>query len=199
MLFRTIEQRNRAGQSIKQHSCDTTDAVRGSRTASMKFFELFTAAAICVLQWSTADATSQVIRIGGIFPVTDIATAKINRAGAGWLAGSLMAIADLNSLYANSTNYRFKLAVRDSRKTFSNTVVGSLLLSKSVFNNNGSHVIVGAGKLSSEFYATSLSNYLFDTTVYMITEEVCFDFLGREEDYLTHMIALFTLSSQHIC
>jgi hypothetical protein len=112
----------------------------------MTIFALFTAAAIFALQWSAVDAISQVIRIGGIYPITDVVTAKINRAGAQWLAASLMAAADLNTMYAKSSNYRFKLAVRDSRKTFSNTVVGCLALSKSVFNSNGSHVIVGAGK-----------------------------------------------------
>jgi hypothetical protein len=128
-----------------EQSCGTTEAAKGSRTAKMKFFALYTAAAIFALQWSAVDAISQVIRIGGIYPITDVVTAKINRAGAQWLAGSLMAAADLNTLYATSSNYRFKLAVRDSKKTFSNTVVGCLALSKSVFNNNGSHVIVGAG------------------------------------------------------
>ena len=127
----------------------------------MKFFELFTAATIIALHWFTADATPHVIRIGGIYPITDIVTAKINRVGAQWLAGSLMAAADLNTLYAKSTNYRFKLAVRDSRKTFSNTVVGCLALSKSVFNQNGSHVIVGAGKQSwSAVFCHSLTRTL---------------------------------------
>lgn len=89
----------------------------------------------------------QVIRIGGIYPITNIVNAKINRNGAQWLAGSLMAMRDLNSdpQYIAS-NIEFKLAVRDSRKTFSNTVVGCLALAQTVFKSSGSHVIVGAGE-----------------------------------------------------
>ena len=88
----------------------------------------------------------QVIRIGGIYPITNILNAKINKNGAQWLAGSLMAMRDLNSdpQYIAS-NIEFKLAVRDSRKTFSNTVVGCLDLAQTVFKSSGSHVIVGAG------------------------------------------------------
>ena len=89
----------------------------------------------------------QVIRIGGIYPITNIVTAKININGAQWLAGSLMAMRDLNAnpIYA-ANNIQFKLAVRDSRKTFSNTVVGCLALAQTVFQSSGSHVIVGAGE-----------------------------------------------------
>ena len=89
----------------------------------------------------------QIIRLGGIYPVTSIATATVNVNGAQWLAGSLMAIKDLNAEQRFiDSNIKFKLAVRDSRKTFSNTVVGCLALAQSVFNGNGSHVIVGAGE-----------------------------------------------------
>jgi hypothetical protein len=101
---------------------------------------------IFVIYSLMANAT-QIVRIGGIYPITNIVTAKINSNGAQWLAGSLMAMNDLNtnpSFIAN--NIQFKLAVRDSRKTFSNTVIGCLALANSVFSTNGSQVIVGAGQ-----------------------------------------------------
>lgn len=146
-----------------QHSCDTTEAAKGLRKATMKFLKIFTAATFFMHKWFATDAAPQYVRIGGIYPITDITTATINRAGAQWLAGSLMAAADLNLLYAKTTNYQFKLAVRDSRKTFSNTVVGCLALSKTVFLNNGSHVIVGAGKmLRSVLYRTIRTYHLYN-------------------------------------
>lgn len=94
----------------------------------------------------TVYAAPQIVRMGGIYPITNIVTAKVNPIGAQWLAGSLLALRDLNSdpIY-KAQQISFQLAVRDSRKTFSNTVVGCLALAKSVFKNNGSQVIVGAG------------------------------------------------------
>ena len=85
--------------------------------------------------------------MGGIYPITNVVTAKSNVQGPQWLAGSLMAVKDLNAdPFFIQSGIQFKLAVRDSRKTFSNTVVGCLALAKTVFKNNGSQVIVGAGE-----------------------------------------------------
>lgn len=94
----------------------------------------------------TATNSVQIVRIGGMYPLTDISTGSMNPIGAQWLAGSLMAVSDLNAEYVTK-NIKFKLAVRDSKKTFSNTVLGSLDLSRGVFQKNGTHVIVGAGAL----------------------------------------------------
>jgi hypothetical protein len=90
------------------------------------------------------DSDKQIVRIGGIFPITDSDTAKIDERGGQWLAGSLMGLNDLNEEY-KSRNIEFKLAVRDSKKTFSNTVVACLELAQDVYDGNGSHVIVGSG------------------------------------------------------
>jgi ABC-type branched-subunit amino acid transport system substrate-binding protein len=87
---------------------------------------------------------AQIVRIGGMYPLTDITTGLMNSLGSQWLAGSLMAVRDLNVEYATK-NVKFELAVRDSRRTFSNTVEGSLELSRKVFKNSGTHIIVGAG------------------------------------------------------
>ena len=93
----------------------------------------------------TTTQSAQIVRIGGMYPLTDITTGLMNPLGAQWLAGSIMAVRDLNSEYA-AKGIQFQLAVRDSRRTFSNTVEGSLELSRKVFKNTGTHIIVGAGK-----------------------------------------------------
>lgn len=92
----------------------------------------------------TTTNSAQIVRIGGMYPLTDISTGLMNPLGSQWLAGSLMAMRDLNIEYA-TRNIKFELAVRDSRRTFSNTVEGSLELSRNVFKNTGTHIIVGAG------------------------------------------------------
>ena len=92
----------------------------------------------------TTTQSAQIVRIGGMYPLTDITTGLMNPLGAQWLAGSVMAVRDLNSEYATK-GIKFELAVRDSRRTFSNTVEGSLELSRKVFKNYGTHIIVGAG------------------------------------------------------
>lgn len=93
---------------------------------------------------SVCGTSTQVVRIGALFPLSDIKSNKRNDNGAQWLAGSLMAIDDLNQLYADR-NVSFKFAVRDTKRTFSKTVIGTFDLADKVFENNGSHVIVGAG------------------------------------------------------
>jgi hypothetical protein len=73
---------------------------------------------VCLVIFSkTTYSVKQIVRIGAIYPITNIATARTNLIGAQWLAGSLMGLKDLR-------NIEFQLSVRDSRKTFSNTVVG---------------------------------------------------------------------------
>eukprot|EP00596_Hydrurales_sp_CCMP1899_P000319 CAMPEP_0119034848 /NCGR_PEP_ID=MMETSP1177-20130426/1866_1 /TAXON_ID=2985 /ORGANISM="Ochromonas sp, Strain CCMP1899" /LENGTH=916 /DNA_ID=CAMNT_0006992625 /DNA_START=611 /DNA_END=3364 /DNA_ORIENTATION=+ len=78
-----------------------------------------------------------------MYPITNN-TAQTNIIGAQWLAASLMGLKDLNVEYKDR-DIEFQLSVRDSRRTFSNTVVGCLSLAQSVFHGNGSQVIVGAG------------------------------------------------------
>jgi hypothetical protein len=90
------------------------------------------------------NSDKQIVRIGGIFPITDSETAKIDEVGGQCLAESLMGMDDLNE-EIKSRNIEFKLAVRDSKKTFSNTVVDCLELAQKVCDGNGSHVFVGLG------------------------------------------------------
>jgi hypothetical protein len=109
------------------------------RLLSCRFF------AVCLLLFNqTVYSGKQIVRIGAIYPITNIATARTNFIGAQWLAGSLMGLKDLNDAY-ESRDIEFQLSVRDSRKSFSNTVVGCLSLARTVYHGNGSQVIVGAG------------------------------------------------------
>ena len=104
-------------------------------------------------------AFEQDVRIGAIYPVSTRTLGMKNVAGAQWLAGGLMAISDLNILF-ESRNIHFKLAVRDSKRTFSNTIVGTLDLVSKVFEGNGTHVVVGAAlNVLSEAMAYVLRDY----------------------------------------
>jgi hypothetical protein len=96
--------------------------------------------------WSSIHITSvysDIVRFGAIFPITD-QSAEIDERGAQWLAGSLIAVDDLNKEF-KSKDIEFKLAVRDSKRTFSNTVRATLELAEEVYNGNGSQIIIGAG------------------------------------------------------
>ena len=87
---------------------------------------------------------TQEVRIGALYPLSNVKSGTENQNGSEWLAGSLMAIQDLNKYYADR-NIVFKVAVRDTKRTFSNTVLGTFDLVERVFDKNGSHIIVGAG------------------------------------------------------
>jgi hypothetical protein len=92
----------------------------------------------------TLVSSKQIVRLGGMYPISDSGTAEIDEVGGQWLAGSLMALADLNKEY-ESRDIEFKLAVRDSKTTFSHTVVATLELIQKVYDGNGSHAIIGGG------------------------------------------------------
>jgi hypothetical protein len=47
----------------------------------------------------------QIVRIGAIYPITNIATASINFIGAQWLAGSLMGLKGTSLLYIILLSY----------------------------------------------------------------------------------------------
>jgi ABC-type branched-subunit amino acid transport system substrate-binding protein len=80
----------------------------------------------------------QTVRIGAIFPFD-------NDDGNQLLAGSLMAISDLNALYKAERNISFKVAVRDSEGTFSDSILASLDIAVHAFGGQGVHIFLGAG------------------------------------------------------
>lgn len=80
----------------------------------------------------------QTVRIGVLFPFHPVDGSQL-------LAGSLMAIRDLNALFNEERNVTFKIAVGDSDGSFSNSILASLALTKNAFDGQGVHVFVGAG------------------------------------------------------
>ena len=80
----------------------------------------------------------QTVRIGSIFPFDD-------KDGSQLLAGSLMAIRDLNALYKVERNISFKFAIGDSKGSFSDSILASLDIAKNAFSGQGVHVFTGAG------------------------------------------------------
>ena len=110
----------------------------------MRFLGLFILYFICIITDSVCSTLTQEVRIGALFPLSNVKSGAENLNGSQWLAGSLMAIHDLNERFANR-NIVFKVAVRDTKRTFSNTVFGTFDLVEKVFDKNGSHIVVGAG------------------------------------------------------
>jgi Receptor family ligand binding region len=80
----------------------------------------------------------QTVHIGAVLPFDD-------EDGNQLLAGSLMAIRDLNALYEAERNISFKIAVRDSGESFSDSILASLDIAINSFGGKGVHVLIGAG------------------------------------------------------
>ena len=110
----------------------------------VRFFGVLVSYIIYVLTTPIRGTLTQEVRIGALYPLSNIKFGTDNLNGSQWLAGGLMAIQDLNDYYADR-GIVFKVAVKDTKRTFSNTVLGTFDLVESVFDKNGSHVIVGAG------------------------------------------------------
>ena len=125
----------------------------------VRFLGLFIFYAICVFTTTVCSTSTQEVRIGALYPLSNVKSGAENLNGSQWLAGSLMAIHDLNERFANR-NIVFKVAVRDTKRTFSNTIFGTFDLVERVFDKNGSHIIVGAGLNSlSEAIAYVLKDF----------------------------------------
>jgi ABC-type branched-subunit amino acid transport system substrate-binding protein len=85
-----------------------------------------------------------VIRIGAAIPMLTQLEGDVDNIGIQRVAAFIVAIKDMKQ-ELKSLNYTVKFALRDSKRTFSNSVVAALDLVTNVFNGTGVHGVIGAG------------------------------------------------------
>jgi ABC-type branched-subunit amino acid transport system substrate-binding protein len=93
----------------------------------------------------TVAIRADVIRLGAIFPISTL-TGAVDRLGIQRLASFVMAVDDLNrDQLVLSRNLSVRFAIRDSKRSFTNTATAALELATKTFLPYGVHAVVGAG------------------------------------------------------